>query len=49
MHLILLDFSMLILLGVELIENALLVHVTYLDLLLFVGLLANKPLLHNPP
>jgi hypothetical protein len=34
---------MLILLGVELIEKALLVHVTFLDLLLFVGLLVNKP------
>jgi hypothetical protein len=32
-----------------LIEKTLLVHVTFLDLLLFVGLLANKSLLHNPP
>jgi hypothetical protein len=49
LHLILLDFLMLILLGVELIENTLLVHVIFLDLLSFVGLLTNKSLLHNPP
>jgi hypothetical protein len=42
-------FFMLILSGVELIEKAFLVHVIFLDLLLFVGLLTNKPLLHNPP
>jgi hypothetical protein len=40
---------MLILRVVELIEKALLVHVTFLDLLSFAGLLANKLLLHNPP
>jgi hypothetical protein len=34
---------------VELIEKALLVHVTFLVLLPFAGLLANKVLLHNPP
>jgi hypothetical protein len=49
LHLILLGFSMLILPGVELIEKALLIHVIFLDLLLFIGLLANKLLLHNPP
>jgi hypothetical protein len=47
--LILLAFSMLILLVVELIEKAPLVQVTFLDFLLFVGLLTNKLLLHNPP
>jgi hypothetical protein len=47
-HLILLDFLMLILWVVELIEKALLVLVTFLDLLLFVGLLKNNLLLHNP-
>jgi hypothetical protein len=47
-HLILLGFPMLILSGVELIEKTLLVHVISLDLLLFIGLLTNKPLLHNP-
>jgi hypothetical protein len=40
---------MLILWVAELIEKSLLVHVTFLDLLLFVGLLANKLLLHNLP
>jgi hypothetical protein len=35
--------------GVELIEKTFLVHAIFLDLILFVGLLANKPLLHNPP
>jgi hypothetical protein len=34
---------------VELFKKALLVHVIFLDLLLFVGLLTNKLLLHNPP
>jgi hypothetical protein len=29
--------------------SKLLVHVIFLVLLLFVGLLVNKPLLHNPP
>jgi hypothetical protein len=48
-RLILLAFSMLILRVVELIEKALLVHVTFLDILSFVGLLRNKFLLHNPP
>jgi hypothetical protein len=49
LHLILLGFPMLILPGVESIEKALLVHVIFLDLLLFVVLLANNLLLHNPP
>jgi hypothetical protein len=49
LHLILLDFLMLILRVVELIKKALLVLVTFLDLLLFVGLLTNKQLLQNPP
>jgi hypothetical protein len=40
---------MLILRVVELIKKALLVLVTFLDLLLFVGLLTNKQLLQNPP
>jgi hypothetical protein len=48
-RLILLAFSMLILQVVELNEKALLVHVTFLVLLPFAGLLANKVLLHNPP
>jgi hypothetical protein len=48
-HLILLAFPMLILQVVELIKKALLVLVIFLDLLLFIGLLANKLLLHNPP
>jgi hypothetical protein len=47
-RLILLAFPMLILWDVELIQKALLVHVTFLDLLLFVGLLTNNLLLHNP-
>jgi hypothetical protein len=47
--LILLAFLMLILLVVELAEKALLVHVIFLDLLLLVGLLSIKLLLHNPP
>jgi hypothetical protein len=34
---------------VGLTEKALLVHVIFLDLLLFLGLLANDLLLHNPP
>jgi hypothetical protein len=46
---ILLAFSMLILRIMELIEKTLLIHVIFLDLLLFVGHLVNKPLLHNPP
>jgi hypothetical protein len=48
-RLILVAFSMLILQVVELTKKALLVHVTFLDLLLFVGLLITKLLLHNPP
>jgi hypothetical protein len=39
---------MLILSGVELIEKVFLVLVTFLDLLLFAGLLVSKLLLHNP-
>jgi hypothetical protein len=48
-RLILLAFLMLILRVVELIKKAPLVHVIFLDLLLFVGLLTNNLLLHNPP
>jgi hypothetical protein len=48
-RLILLAFSMVILRVVELTERSLLVHVIFLDVLLFVGLLANKFLLYNPP
>jgi hypothetical protein len=48
-RLILLALLMPILRVVELIEKALLVHATFLDLLLFVGLLINKLLLHDPP
>jgi hypothetical protein len=48
-RLILLAFPMLILWVVGLTEKALLVHVIFLDLLLFVGLLVNNLLLHNPP
>jgi hypothetical protein len=46
---ILLAFRMLILRVVELIDKALLVHVTFLDLLWSVGLLTNNLLLLNPP
>jgi hypothetical protein len=46
-RLILLAFLMLILQIVELIEKALMVQVTFLDLLSFVGPLTNKLLLHN--
>jgi hypothetical protein len=49
LHLILLGFPMLILWVMELIEKTLLLHVIFMVLLLFVGLLTNKPLLHNPP
>jgi hypothetical protein len=35
--------------GCELIKKVLLVHVIFLVLILFVGHLRNKPLLHNPP
>jgi hypothetical protein len=48
-RLILLAFPMLILQAVELTKKALLVHVIFFDLLLFIGLLVNKFLLHNPP
>jgi hypothetical protein len=47
-RLILLAFLMLILWVVELTEKAVLVHVIFLDLLMFVNLLANNLLLHNP-
>jgi hypothetical protein len=47
--LIFLAFSMLILRVVGLTERALQVLVIFLDLLLFIGLLANNLLLHNPP
>jgi hypothetical protein len=49
LRLILLVFAMLILRVVELTEGALLVHVIFLDLLLFVGLLASNLMSHNPP
>jgi hypothetical protein len=49
LHWILLAFQILILWVVELIEKALLVHVTFLDLLSSVGLLTNNLLLLNPP
>jgi hypothetical protein len=48
-RLILLAFSMLILRVVGLTKKALLVHIIFMDLLLFVGLLTNNLLLHNPP
>jgi hypothetical protein len=48
-RLILLAFPMLILQIVGLTKKALLVHVIFFDLLLFVGLLTNNLLLHNPP
>jgi hypothetical protein len=48
-RLILLTFPMLILWVVGLTKKALLVRVIFLDLLLFVGLLTNNLLLHNPP
>jgi hypothetical protein len=48
-RLILLAFLMLILQVVGSIEKALQVYVIFLDILLFVGLLANNLLLHNPP
>jgi hypothetical protein len=49
LRLILLPFPMLILLVVGLTERALLVQAIFLDLLLFVGPLANSLLSHNPP
>jgi hypothetical protein len=49
LRLILLVFPMLILQVVGLIKRALLVYVIFLDLLLFVGQLANSLLSHNPP
>jgi hypothetical protein len=48
LRLILLAFLMLILRVVGLTEKALLVHVIFLDLLLFVGLLENNLQLLNP-
>jgi hypothetical protein len=45
----LLTFLMLILRVVGLTEKALLVHVIFLDLLMFFELLSNNLLLHNPP
>jgi hypothetical protein len=48
-RLILLAFPMLTLRVVGLTEKALLIHVIFLDLILFVGQLANNLLLHNPP
>jgi hypothetical protein len=47
--LILLAFPILIFWVVGLTERAVLVHVIFLDLLLFVGLLTNSVLSHNPP
>jgi hypothetical protein len=47
--LILLVFLMLILRVVGLTERAFLVHVTFLDLLLFLGQLVNSLLSHSPP
>jgi hypothetical protein len=49
LHLVLLAFLMLTLRVLGLTERALLVLVIFLDLLLFVGLLANSLLLHSPP
>jgi hypothetical protein len=48
-RLIFLAFLILILWVVELIKKALLVHIIFLALLLFVCLLTNNHLLHNPP
>jgi hypothetical protein len=48
LRLILLAFLMLILWVVGLTERALQAHAIFLDLLLFVGLLANRLLSHNP-
>jgi hypothetical protein len=49
LHLILLAFLMLILWVVGLNERALLVHVIFLDFLLFASLLKNNLQLLNPP
>jgi hypothetical protein len=49
LRLILLAFLMLILWVVGLIERAFLVHVIFLDLLLFAGFLENNLQLLNPP
>jgi hypothetical protein len=49
LHLILLDFSMLILWVMGLTERALLILTIFLDLLLFVGQLISSLLLHSPP
>jgi hypothetical protein len=48
-RLILLAFPMLTLRVVGLTEKTLLIHVIFLDLILFVGQLPNNLLLHNPP
>jgi hypothetical protein len=48
LRLILLAFLMLILWIVRLTERVLLVHAIFLDLLLFIGLLTNSILSHNP-
>jgi hypothetical protein len=49
LRLILLSFSMLISLVVELTERALLALAIFLDLFLFVGLLVSSLLLYSPP
>jgi hypothetical protein len=49
LHLILLVFPMLVLWVVGLTKRALLVHVIFLDFLLFVDQLANSLLSHIPP
>jgi hypothetical protein len=49
LRLILLAFLMLILQVVGLTERALLVLISFLDLLLFAGLLKSSLLLHSPP
>jgi hypothetical protein len=49
LHMILLVFLMLILRAVGLTERALLVHVIFLNLILFVGQLANSLLSYSPP
>jgi hypothetical protein len=48
-RLIMLAFPRLILLVVGLTERAHLVHAIFLDLLLFIGPLANSLLSHDPP
>jgi hypothetical protein len=49
LHMILLVFLMLILRTVGLTGRALLVHVIFLNLILFVGQLANSLLSYSPP